>query len=102
MQHAAEGPTAVGRLPVELGLGEFAGALSDEPGCLIGTPQPRVEIRTRKGQEITRQGHTRTDPPIGRCWYYSVTLPGKPLVDLVEMVQRVVQHARSALRGVYV
>jgi hypothetical protein len=38
MQHAAEGPTAVGRLPVEFGLGEFAGALSDEPGCLINAP----------------------------------------------------------------
>ena len=27
MQHAAEGPTAVGRVPVEFGLGEFASAL---------------------------------------------------------------------------
>jgi len=38
MQHAAQGPTAVGRLPIEFGLGEFAGALSDEPGCLIDAP----------------------------------------------------------------
>ena len=94
-------PAVVGLEPVELRLGQPGRALDEEACRLIDAPEPRFEIGLAQGQQVAGQRHRRGDPALGGRGHLSVIAPREPLIDLVQVVQGVVEHAAKRLaRGV--
>ena len=102
VEHAAERPAAVGRKPVQLGLGEPGRPLRRRAGPpgrpARATRRDRPAVSgSRSSARVTVDG---TQPSVG-VGTVPCAPPREPLVDLVEVVQRVVEHPPERLaRGV--
>jgi len=97
MEHSTERPAVVGWQPVELGGGQLLRPLLNEAGRLVDSPEPSVEVGGAERKPVVRQGHCRRNPAVGRRRLDAAALPGEPLVDLVQMIERMIEDAAKDL-----
>jgi hypothetical protein len=103
MEHPAQRPTAVGRQPVELVGAEPGRPLAEQTRGLVDAPQPRVEVRREQGQPVVGQRLGRAHPAVGGRRHDAVATPREPLIDLIQVIEGMVEHAPEDLaRGVRV
>ena len=97
VQHTAQRPSAVGRLPVEVVEAERRRPPGKQAHRLVDAPQPRIEIVRRQRQTVLRQCHGRRHPAVRRRRHDTLLAPELPLVDLVQVIESVVEDASQRL-----
>src|ERR1051326_3672298 len=97
VERPVEPPSTVRGLPCKLRGRELLGVMDQHASCPIDAPQPGIELILVDRDMVLVERHTGRCPAVGWRWHDTAILPIEPLLELVVVIERVVEHAPQDL-----